>query len=93
MSVVYSKDDPNYRQCTVTVMDNIADPDITFDEKGICNYYYDYLRAEKGSVFQGEAGEKKLNELVAKIKADGKNKSQMPDSHRKWDGVGAVGVS
>jgi N-acetyl sugar amidotransferase len=74
MSVVYSKDDPNYRQCTVTVMDNIADPDITFDEKGICNYYYDYLQAEKESVFKGEAGEKKLNELVTRIKADGKNK-------------------
>ena len=40
--MVCSKTDPGYRQCEVTVMDNIADPDITFDEKGISNYYYEY---------------------------------------------------
>ncbi len=33
-----------YQQCSLSVMDTIADPDITFDEKGICNYYYDYLK-------------------------------------------------
>jgi hypothetical protein len=27
-------------------MDNIADPDIFFDEQGICNYYYEYKSAE-----------------------------------------------
>lgn len=74
MSVVYSKNDPAYRQCTLTVMDNIADPDISFDEKGICNYYYEYLQAEKENVFKGDAGAAKLNALVSKIKEDGKNK-------------------
>ena len=58
----------------MSVMDNIADPNITFDENGICNYYYEYLEAEKQHVLKGEAGEAKFNEIVARIKADGKEK-------------------
>lgn len=73
-TMILSKDSPLYRQCTVTVMDNIADPDIRFDEKGICNYYYEYLESEKNNVLTGEAGEKKLQQLADKIKADGKGK-------------------
>lgn len=60
-----------YQQCTLSVMDTIADPDIRFDEKGICNYYYEYLAAEKAQGFKGAAGEAKLKEAVAKIKAAG----------------------
>jgi N-acetyl sugar amidotransferase len=55
-------------------MDNIADPDIRFDEKGICNYYYDYKAAEARDVFTGEEGQKKLDALVQEIKAAGKDK-------------------
>jgi N-acetyl sugar amidotransferase len=55
-------------------MDNIADPDITFDEKGICNYYYEYVKVERENVFKGKDGEEKINELVAKIKAAGLGK-------------------
>jgi len=72
--MITSSKDPQYRQCTVTVMDNIADPDITFDEKGICNYYYEYKEAEATQVFKGEAGTRKLNELVTQIKNDGAGK-------------------
>jgi N-acetyl sugar amidotransferase len=72
--MVLDKNDPNYRQCSMSVMDNIADPDITFDEKGVCNYYYEYLEAEKQHVLKGESGEKKYNEIIAQIKADGKGK-------------------
>ncbi len=72
--MVLSKDDPNYRQCSISVMDNIADPDITFDEKGICNYYYEYLEAEKQNCFSGDIGQKKQLELAEKIKMHpGKN--------------------
>ena len=39
-----------YRQCSLSVLDNIADPDITFDEKGICNYYFEFLKAESNQV-------------------------------------------
>jgi N-acetyl sugar amidotransferase len=72
--MVSDKNDPNYRQCSISVMDNIADPDITFDENGICNYYYEYLDAEKQQVLKGDAGEKKYNAIIAQIKVDGKGK-------------------
>jgi len=64
----------NYQQCTKTVMDNIADPNITFDENGICNYYYEYFEVEKEHVFEGESGRQKFNESVSKIKKNGKGK-------------------
>jgi len=63
-----------YRQCSLSVMDTIADPDIKFDEKGICNYYYDYLSAEKQNVFTGDAGKSKLSETVSIIKEAGRRK-------------------
>jgi N-acetyl sugar amidotransferase len=70
--MVFSKDDPGYRQCTVTIMDNIADPDISFDKDGVCNYYYEYQKAQQENVFAGDEGKKKLDELVNKIKEAGK---------------------
>lgn len=62
-----------YQQCSISVMDNIADPNITFDEKGICNYYYEYLEAESKYVFKGAEAEAKLSQIVAEIKHAGKN--------------------
>ena len=61
-----------YQQCSVSVMDTIADPNITFDEKGICNYYYEYLKQEKANVFSGDTGDKKLKQLVEKIIESGR---------------------
>jgi N-acetyl sugar amidotransferase len=70
--MVLSKSDPGYRQCSVTVMDNIADADITFDEKGVCNYYYEYLEADQLGVLKGDAGKARLNQLANEIKEKGK---------------------
>ena len=57
----------NYQQCTKTVMDNIADPNITFDENGICNYYHEYYIREKTHVKKGKEGidffNKKIEDL------------------------------
>lgn len=72
--MVLSKDEPNYRQCSISVMDNIADPDITFDDNGICNYYYEFLEAEKNDVIKGQPGQQKLHQLIDVIKKAGKNK-------------------
>ena len=72
--MILTTNDSGYRQCSMSVMDNIADPDIRFDEKGICNYYYEYLNAEKQFVFKGEEGENKFKEIIATIKADGRGK-------------------
>lgn len=61
-----------YRQCAISVMDTIADPDIRFDDNGICNYYHEYKLAEKESVFSGTEAEQKLNSIVSEIKKAGK---------------------
>lgn len=63
--------DQKYKQCSFSVMDNIADPDIRFDEDGICNYYFEYLKAEKEQVRKGEAGEAEFKKIIKKIKEDG----------------------
>lgn len=63
-----------YQQCSISVMDTIADPDIRFDEKGICNYYYAYKEAERKNVVTGEAGRQKLEALAAQIRAEGRGK-------------------
>jgi N-acetyl sugar amidotransferase len=71
--MVLNNNDPHYRQCSITVMDNIADEDVTFDEKGICNYYHDYKIAEK-NVFVELEGQARLQQLADAIKAKGKGK-------------------
>lgn len=74
MNNILSEKDAGYRQCSLTVMDNIADPYITFDEKGICNYYYQYQEAAAKNVHPGKEGENMLEDLVEKIKKNGKGK-------------------
>ncbi len=71
---ILSKDDSNYRQCTLSVMDNIADPGISFDDKGICNYYYEYKAAEKSGTLTGKEAEEEVTRIVTMLKAKGKNK-------------------
>lgn len=63
-----------YQQCALSVMDTIADPNIHFDEKGICNYYYDYLQAASSQIYKGEEGYKKLKNSIQIVKDAGKNK-------------------
>lgn len=61
-----------YQQCSISVMDTIMDPNITFDEKGISSYYYEYLLQEKAWVVKGKEGEQKLAKLIEAIKESGK---------------------
>lgn len=72
--MVMNSSDKNYRQCSLTVMDNIADPNIRFDENGVCNYYHEYKAAAASAVLEGEAGEQKIESLVQTIKAAGQGK-------------------
>ena len=74
-SKILSEQDPGYQQCRFTVMDNISDPDIRFDESGICNYYYDYKKAESLYVLKDENGIHKLYELADDIKKVGINQT------------------
>ncbi|MFT3679148.1 MAG: N-acetyl sugar amidotransferase [Ferruginibacter sp.] len=70
--MVLTTDDKNYRQCAVTVMDNIADPDFSVDEKGVSNYCYEYKKIEAEEIPAKEQREAMLERLVAQIKEEGK---------------------
>jgi N-acetyl sugar amidotransferase len=61
-----------YQMCTKTVMDT-TDPDITFDENGVCNYWYEFFEKQK----KMPSAEKMLEyheEVLQKIKEKGKGK-------------------
>ncbi len=62
----------DYKVCSLSVMDTIADPDITFDDKGICNYYYEYQERAKNRLFNADPS--KLDEIISKIKRAGAGK-------------------
>lgn len=51
-----------------------SDENIVFDETGICNHCKEYFEKIRERVCKGEEGEKKLNEIIKKIKEDGKSK-------------------
>ena len=63
----------NYRICTRCLMDT-SDPEIVFDEQGICNHCHDYERSVGQKVLVGETGQKYLEALVEKMKQDGRGK-------------------
>lgn len=65
----------SYKQCSISVMDTIADPTITFDEKGISNYYYAYKNAEQHHTLTGNVAQQKVQEIVSTLKKNGKGKS------------------
>ena len=45
-------------------MDNIGDPDISFDSQGVCNYYYDFKNKLKLRVPNKKEGEIQLNKII-----------------------------
>lgn len=72
--MVLDTNDSNYKQCSLSVMDNIADPDISFDEKGVCNYYYEYLDIAQKELISKDNGNNHLQLLINQIRIEGKNK-------------------
>jgi N-acetyl sugar amidotransferase len=62
-----------YQMCNRCVMDT-TEPDIFFDNNGICNHCKEYFEKEKKFVYSGKVGETKIKEIVNKIKKDGQNK-------------------
>ncbi len=63
-----------YQICTRCIMDT-TDPDIDFDNDGICNHCRKYDKREKNELYKGSSGQKKLNILVDEIKKQGKGKA------------------
>jgi N-acetyl sugar amidotransferase len=64
----------NYKQCTKTIMDNIADPQIIFDDKGVCNYVREYERLVRMRIPPSSKLEENLRLIIDKIKRAGKGK-------------------
>lgn len=62
-----------YRICERCIMDT-SDPEITFDESGICNHCKNYFHRVANEIVTGEAGERRLAMTVEAIKASGKGK-------------------
>lgn len=72
-----------YQHCSKTLMDNIADPHIRFDEKGVCHYYHEYYQNIPKEIGDLELSARSLDTLINKIKSNGQ--------HRKYNCI--LGVS
>src|SRR5262245_22569847 len=62
-----------YRLCARCVMDT-SDPDIRFDDQGICNHCRRFDNRMQTEVFRGQAGLQRLGAIAARIKREGRDK-------------------
>lgn len=62
------------KRCTRCIMDNSSDSTIRFDQQGRCNYCTDAINQINKIYFPGEEGDKRLQNLLMKIKKIGKGK-------------------
>lgn len=67
------KNKKDYQICTNCIMDT-TDPEIYFDENGVCNHCLNFENQLKKNWFPNEEGKKKLDAIINQIKIDGKNK-------------------
>jgi len=51
-----------------------SDPKITFDEEGVCDYYYNFQKNILPNWHPNDEGEKILTKIIDKIKQDGKGR-------------------
>jgi len=58
----------HYQICKRCIMDT-SDPDIVFDESGLCNHCKRYFEKEKRELYLDDAGQQRLEKLVATMKA------------------------
>lgn len=60
-----------YKICNRCIMDNQSSPDITFDSDGVCCYCNKFDDEVKLYGYQGELSDRKLRDMVERIKRDG----------------------
>lgn len=63
----------SYRVCVQCVMDT-SDPEITFDENGVCNHCHDYDKRVDNEVLKGDFAKQELARKIAQIKREGRGK-------------------
>lgn len=61
--------DKNYQICTSCVMDT-TDPEISFDDNGICNHCIEFHEVTTKRWFPNDEGRKKLEEIYSTIKKE-----------------------
>jgi N-acetyl sugar amidotransferase len=71
---VTGKTESVYRQCLRCILDTNDDPEIIFDDKGICSYCRAYNLVEAKFVKSGKEGEEALTRIVNEIKTAGAGK-------------------
>lgn len=64
---------PEIKICSRCVMDTTA-IEIIFDDKGECNFCHQYDNVATKDLYIDKGGEERLNNLIEKIKKDGKNR-------------------
>jgi N-acetyl sugar amidotransferase len=57
-----------YKQCSKCILDTKDDANITFDENQVCNHCYYYENVSNRDILTGDAGSKKIEETVKRIK-------------------------
>jgi N-acetyl sugar amidotransferase len=62
-----------YQICAQCIMDT-SDPDIEFDEHGVCNHCKQYVEKQKKLVAEGQSKKEQLDLLIEGIKNSGKGK-------------------
>ena len=70
---VFGRPDVQYQICTRCIMDT-SDPEIEFDEDGVCKHCHDYEQRVSQEVFPPPLGHQKLSAVVAQIKREGRRK-------------------
>lgn len=63
----------NYQICTKCVMDT-SDPNIKFDENGVCDHCHDFENYVKPNWHTDERGRQELEQIITQIKENGKGK-------------------
>ncbi len=63
-----------YRRCAMSVLDTRDDPQMTFDDNGVCNYYQQYVRAVAQHVQHPAERQAALDALVDRIRRDGRGR-------------------
>ncbi|MBF4307129.1 N-acetyl sugar amidotransferase, partial [Vibrio anguillarum] len=62
----------SYQMCTRCVMDT-TDPEITFDEQGMCNHCHEFDNVISKRWFPNEEGKQQLEQIFNRIKEERKN--------------------
>jgi N-acetyl sugar amidotransferase len=62
-----------YRICTRCIMDT-SDSEIAFDDAGVCSHCHEYERRVAEAVVPQPEGRRRLEEIVARIKRDGRRR-------------------